>query len=368
MSNATVETATTTAAPVAPSVVAPKPTPAGKKAKAPKAPKASVDANTLKSLIAYEPGILDIKLTDIEVPKEGNTTRPEGPGTVDDLIESIGSAGQQVPVVVQRQSGEFAPFKLAAGFRRVAALTQMGRETVQARVMLSKDESARVLANVIENENARKEITPLGRLAGYEALAAQGYSFAEIAALTGRRAEDFIRDHLRISKGADEVRVALGKSPDEEGYVSWAVARLILRKPKSDQAMLLKKFGHMPVEKARVAIAEFYAESKPSTGADNDEGEGEGEGAEGSSKATRDNDKVLSEAKVAKSTVVFQYAVAALVGELREALSGGDLTALEKHINTLAKAATRQETILQDLLGNKVFNAEVKRIEDGAKK
>lgn len=323
-----------------------------KNAKAEKKP-ASKSVVTGKAFapITYEPGIETIDLGAIEIPPEGNTTRPEGVSDVSDLVDSIAATGQQVPVIVMRTGKN--TFKLAAGFRRMAALTILKAKTVQARVLAESTEDQRVLANVTENENARLPISALGRLAGYEALAAKGYKASEIARLTGR-AEDFIRDHLRISKGCDEVRAALAKAEDEDGAVSWAVARLVLRVPKDEQAALLKKVQNLSVAKAREVIKDLRSGSKASSKKSSHDSDGGGDG-EG-------EDSGVNPEVVADKASMHLYLTGNAVAQLREALEQDvpDVKAALKIINALAKGNSSHEASMRKLCGDKVFESAMK--------
>lgn len=326
-----------------------------KTAKAEKKPAAkSVSAIVGKAFapIAYEPGIEAIELGAIEIPPEGNTTRPEGVSDVSDLVDSIAATGQQVPVIVMRTGKN--TYKLAAGFRRMAALTILKAQTVQARVLAKSTEDQRVLANVTENENARLPISALGRLAGYEALAAKGFSVGEIARLTGR-AEDFIRDHMRISKGADEVRAALAKGEDEEGTVTWAVARLVLRFPKAEQASALKKVQNLSVSKAREVLKALRTgESAKGTKKSSHDSDGDGEGEGENSGVSPD--------VVADKASMHLYLTGNAVAQLREALEQDvpDVKAALKIINALAKGNSSHEASMRKLCGDKVFESAMK--------
>ena len=244
-------------------------------------------AEAVNATLAYEPNVLVMAVTDIEVPTEGNITRPEGTGDITDLMESIAATGQQTPVVVQRQTGEgLKPFKLAAGFCRVAAVTALMRDerhdgAVLARVLVGGNEADRVLANITENENARKEISPMGRLAGYVKLQEAGYTMAQIAAITGR-AEDFVRDHLRLPKGIEECRAALMADPESDEHVSWGVIRLVLRFGKEKQPEALKRVRGLSTVKAAAALKKYRDELAGKTEeVEEPEQDGEGNGGGG---------------------------------------------------------------------------------------
>lgn len=348
----------TTSAVVAPKAPKAKKAPAEKKApaKAPKAPRATPPAPNGATLtpsvaLAFEPEILTLPISLID--EAANITRPEGRGDIKDLAASLKTLGQQTPVDVQRRGDRFV---LAAGFRRIEALRSIGMETVRARVLVDSSESTRVLANVAENENSRLEITALGRYAGYATLAKEGYSIAQIASITGR-ANDVIRDHLRLEGAHPEVLTALAADPESAEGCVWGVARLIIRWPFEVQPRLLKKVGKMSVAAAAKALAELRAEGEApakktsSTGSDADEGSDEGEG---------DETEGLSVEKVARLTVPFFGLAGDTVAALRQAVANGDLGAVEKIANVLAKEAVKQEKGLRRLLGDATFEAAAK--------
>ncbi len=331
-------------------------TPKAKKVtKAPKtkAPKAPI-AISGKLTVGYEAQEIEIEVGLIDEPS--NLTRPEGrEGDIEELVESIRSIGQRAPIEVQRIEGS-ERFRLAAGFRRTEAMRRLGRKTIRARVLTDGSEDTRLLANVLENENARKDITPLGRVAGYEFLQSKGHSVAEIAATVGK-AEDFVRDHLRISNGAPEVRAALALAEGTEGSVSWGVARLILRRPKGEQATLLKRLAGMSVLRAVEALkADKAAKSSKASHDSADEGSDEGEGGDSESAPGT----ALDGERVAMKLAGFVALQGDVVIALRQAVEQGDIEAVAKVANAIAKGATRFEGTLRALCGDAAYEAAVK--------
>jgi len=326
-----------------------------KGSKAKKAPKTAVPILGGKLTVAYEPQEIEIEVGLIDEPS--NLTRPEGrEGDIEELVESIRSLGQRAPIEVQRIEGS-ERFRLAAGFRRTEAMRRLGRKTIRARVLLDMSEDTRLLANVLENENARKDITPLGRVAGYEFLQSKGHSVAEIAAAAGK-AEDFVRDHLRISNGAPEVRAALALAEGDEGSVSWGVARLILRRPKGEQAGLLKRLAGMSVLRAVEALkADKAAKSASKSSHDSAEAEGDEGGDEGSESAPG---TALDAERVAVKLCGFVALQGDVVTALRQAVENDDFAAVTKVANLVAKGAARYESTLRALCGDATFEAAVK--------
>jgi len=335
---------------------------ASKKATAP-----VIASKSAKGEVQYEEGILTLKIDDVEVPTSGNLTRPEGVAADDNefkaFAESFRTLGQQTPVSVQRTTGEFAPYRLAAGFRRMAALKSIGAKTVQVRVLVDSSDEMRIIANVTENENGKKDISALGRLAGYAALQEKGYSTQEIATMVNK-AEDYVRDILRIPNAVEEIRTALTLPEGAEGSTTWAVARLLMRFPKGEQASLLKKVGHLSVAKAREVLADYRAAKN---GVERDDDEGEGEGESKGSKVEREEDAVYPEARVIKATVPFFGVLTDGIAAVRMAHQNMDSAAIEKGLNAMARAISKQETSLRALLGDKVFQKAMKDAEKAAK-
>jgi len=320
-------------------------------------------AEAVNATLAYEPNVLVMAVTDIEVPTEGNITRPEGTGDITDLMESIAATGQQTPVVVQRQTGEgLKPFKLAAGFCRVAAITALMRDerhdgAVLARVLVGGNEADRVLANITENENARKEISPMGRLAGYVKLQEAGYTMAQIAAITGR-AEDFVRDHLRLPKGIEECRAALMADPESDEHVSWGVIRLVLRFGKEKQPEALKRVRGLSTVKAAAALKKYRDELAGKTEeVEEPEQDGEGNGGGGEDE---DGPKMVRATSVAAKLYPAVPLLGDAVGALREMLAQpGELDGKEvaKVVNVIARIGIRIDENLRNLCGDEAVDA-----------
>jgi len=200
---------------------------------APIAPKPSPGVKRL-DLLAFEEGIQTIPLKDLIVPRDGNTTRPEGVGEIEDLQGQIEAFGQLVPVIVQRMENGLT--LLVAGFRRAAALKALGQTTVKVRFLRDTSVRARILANVTENEDSKKKITALGRLAAIQALQREGFTIAQLATAMGQ-VEDYVRDTLRIPQGAPCIAKALAIPDGKPGSMSFSGAKFILRVGESGRAL-----------------------------------------------------------------------------------------------------------------------------------
>lgn len=96
---------------------------------------------------------------------------------VEDLKESIQNSGIQIPVGVSIQEG--GRYGLIYGFRRFTACSELGMETIPARIIGNKEEADLLVMNLQENVS-RQNLTPME-----EALAMQRIINA------GRDVEDF---------------------------------------------------------------------------------------------------------------------------------------------------------------------------------
>lgn len=360
--------------------------------KAVKAPKASPPAKAAKggkaaTLIAFEPGIQTLKLSEIDLSADANLTRPEWTDTLKnkkalteelaELMASLDAVGQTTPVIVQRVKGGKQPYRMAAGYGRSAALLALGKTTVEARIEVTGTDEARVMVNIVENEDARRATTVLGKLAAVEALAAMGHSIKEVMAIVGH-AEDVVRDLMRLNKCDPVLRFALSLPAGEEGVLKregqkdvtvkamvWATGRQIARRPVEEQAKLVANCEDMSTEATRAFIAASKLETDPDSKTS----------SKTSSKKTAES-IVYPEARVVKSTIPFivKYndainANKESVDTLEKVIKAIDLkippladalAALEKSHNLFVKAANQQITALTNLLDEKAYNAYLK--------
>jgi len=249
-----------------------------------KAEKVAVEVDAVR--FENDGAVQRVHISKIAANANENFTRPEGVGEIEALAGRIERDGQETPIWVARDtaSGE-GYFRARAGFRRHAAihlLHSQGRHDgfIDCRVLADAGQRAAIIANVVENENGKVDISPLGRMTSYAALQEQGYSFAQIATLT-HRAEDFVRDHLRLPKAAPECVEALKADPEGEDslFIPWSVIRLVIRWPKGEQADLLPKVRGLSTPKAAALLAKLKAaKDAPEEVIEEEAGEGEGEG------------------------------------------------------------------------------------------
>lgn len=342
MKTADVTTTPTTPAPEA-TVIPPAPAAkAPKAAKAPRAPR-TPKAKTVvadKAPIAFDGDPRWVNLADLSLDGTRNVTRPEGIDPEDAetvaLGESLLTQGQQTPVITGPvQADGLLP--VVAGFRRTTALAVLhaaGRHDgrVLVRVLVSMDDAVRV--NLLENEGARKEITPFGRLAAFAALKEQGHDVTSIAAMLGR-ARDFVTDHFSLAKADPTVVEALRS--DE---ISWAVARLLVRWSKRDQPTALAEVKGLSVLAAKVALDKLKAK----LAAGEPEGEEEPEADEEPEGEEPTPGKLSPEArKLGRILALAGSTVLALDGEDGEDDDGAALKAALKALRSIVKIATPKD-------------------------
>ncbi|MHC4867010.1 MAG: ParB/RepB/Spo0J family partition protein, partial [Planctomycetota bacterium] len=123
---------------------------------------------------------------------------------IDDLVDSIRQDGQLIPIVVRRQDDKF---QLISGFRRIAALTKLGRKKVQAKILygISDVEARRI--SLLENLE-RNSLTSWDQVAAAERFREQGMENAEIAEAF-RVSVRTIQRYLRVAEAPDDFRRAL---------------------------------------------------------------------------------------------------------------------------------------------------------------
>jgi len=126
---------------------------------------------------------------------------------VEDLKESIQNSGIQIPIGVSIQEG--GRYGLIYGFRRFTACSELGMETIPARIIANKEEADLLVMNLQENVS-RQNLTPME-----EALAMQRIINA------GRDVEDFrvalgwtktmVTQRLALLEMSEPIQTALEK-------------------------------------------------------------------------------------------------------------------------------------------------------------
>ena len=101
---------------------------------------------------------------------------------VEDLVESIGATGLQIPIgVAADDNGEYG---LVYGFRRYSACEQLGWETIPARVVSSQDQADLLVMNLQENVS-RQNLSPMEEAYAIKRIIDAGKSVEEFRAALG---------------------------------------------------------------------------------------------------------------------------------------------------------------------------------------
>lgn len=171
-------------------------------------------------LVIHALSISDIDLSD-------HTFRFRAVVRVPDLLKSLSEFGQQIPAVVRPHPSPSSGFRyqLISGFRRVAALTELGAPTISAYVRRDLfDDAAAFRSSVLENM-ARKTYTDIDRAYIIRQIQAKGYPGVEAAELMNlsKRQKNNLLSLLELPA---EVQAALS----EDGKVFTATHALTLRK------------------------------------------------------------------------------------------------------------------------------------------
>ncbi len=123
---------------------------------------------------------------------------------IDKLAGSIKRDGQLIPIVVRPQGDSY---QLISGFRRIAALTKLGRKKVQAKVIdgLSDAQARRI--SLLENLE-RNSLSAWDMAATAAQFRKQGMKNADIAEAF-RASTRTIQRYLFVAKAPDDYRAAL---------------------------------------------------------------------------------------------------------------------------------------------------------------
>lgn len=166
---------------------------------------------------------------------------------LEELAASIESEGQIHPVILRRPKG--GRYQIICGFRRVAALAKLGKETVCALVVDVSDEMAYRLS-IAENRH-RKNLSPMEIALTCDRLKNElGKSYAEIGELLGIKPKT-IQRYLRLLTLADEVKQAL-----HQGKIQFLHGLELAKVDNDVQSKLLEEILHteMSVRRLRKRI------------------------------------------------------------------------------------------------------------------
>ena len=136
---------------------------------------------------ALEPDLVIHRIPLSEIDPVDQTFRFRAVVRVPDLLRSLSEFGQQIPAVVRPHARADAGFKyqLISGFRRMAALQELGAATLSAYVRRDlDDDQAAFRASVLENI-ARKTYTDIDRAYIIRRTQESGYQSFEVSGLMG---------------------------------------------------------------------------------------------------------------------------------------------------------------------------------------
>jgi len=180
-----------------------------------------------------------INLSDIKV-DSGFNARTEV-GDVSDLVASIGSIGVQTPIGVQKKRG--GKYALVYGFRRFAAATEIGVESVPAMVYPTKtDAGALILLNLQENVT-RRNLNPMEESHGARRLLDAGMLEKEVIESLGW-SKTLYTQRLALLEYSEDVQQAVA-----EERVTVNQARKISELPEDKQERFIDIAAGLTVTK-----------------------------------------------------------------------------------------------------------------------
>lgn len=137
--------------------------------------------------------VVELKLSQIHVDKDWNVREARNYGDIDSLASLIASEGQRTPIEVGPATPE-GKHPVITGFRRVAAVRKLSRETGQEHhilaVIVDKEEAEKAWLNLTENL-AREDLTTFERAKGLARLVNDfGWTEKDIAKRFGASDKD----------------------------------------------------------------------------------------------------------------------------------------------------------------------------------
>ena len=153
--------------------------------------------------------VYDVPLADIWVDPDFNCRNAFTYQSVKGLADNIGKSGLEIPVILQRredsQAGFAEPFRLVAGFRRLAAVSTFLRWTsIPANVREGLTDRAAEILNLTENLE-REDLNPLEQAQAIARRFPSGTSLRTIAQEMNRDTR-WVHQRLRIMELPEELR------------------------------------------------------------------------------------------------------------------------------------------------------------------
>ena len=172
-----------------------------------------------------------IKLADLIVDDSFNArtsldSNNEMDPKVADIANSMTSAGQMMPIIVEERKG--GKFFLVCGFRRSAAAKALGWEEIRARIYRPMTEAQRLYLNVMEN-SARSDLSAYDIAMACQKLFATGETSNDVAAKLGMSRPYMTNLHGCVTKLCPQVmeRWKLENNSGYKGVKACSTDRLV---------------------------------------------------------------------------------------------------------------------------------------------
>jgi len=162
---------------------------------------------SMERLSRYD--VYDVPLTDIWVDPDFNCRTAFTFQSVKGLADNIAQAGLEIPVILQQredsQAGFVEPYRLVAGFRRLAAVKTFLRWTgIPANIRRGLTDRAAEILNLTENLE-REDLNPLEQAQAIARRFPKGASLRAIAQEMNRDTR-WVHQRLRIMELPEELR------------------------------------------------------------------------------------------------------------------------------------------------------------------
>lgn len=187
----------------------------------------------------------EVNMSDILLPDWWNRDKP---GSLKDLILSIKTSGQQVPVLVRAQ--ENGKFLLIDGRRRYMALKEMGAKTVRVAEAIGDAEKDYLHSLVINVQ--RKGHNPMERARVYKELSESNMKNRDIAKACGDVSEGHVSQHLAFF----ELPAKMQRSLKEEKITSGHARQLLRVNEEEDLTFQEKIYDKMANSSLSVSDSE----------------------------------------------------------------------------------------------------------------
>lgn len=156
-------------------------------------------SNNVTSVTVH--GVFELPIKQVIANPKANARSSMNEEAVEDLAQTIKREGQMQAVRVEKRPD--GKYELVFGFRRHAAITKLGQETIRAEVIEPMDPAARKIANIAENM-AREDLTTYDQsMAFLDLQKSHDMSGSKIANSVGKSVP-YVNNLIRIAEGLDE--------------------------------------------------------------------------------------------------------------------------------------------------------------------